>query len=208
MNGILFNTPPLVAVSAIFFLALVGAVVLFRFLKATAVFKTVQGQAGGALAGFLMIFAALDGTYLHLAPGAAEIQKLLSANEELEARLAEVDTELWAFTGRVETSEGKPPGDVEVRVLPPAPQALLDGGREFRLEHVEVVSGVWPQLQLSAQGFYPETVLLESDDLELHPEHKLAVIKAPVTLEPDPLAGSFQSAELETPAPGPQGGAP
>jgi len=139
MTGILFDTPPLVAVGAIFLLALVGAVVLFRFLKATAVFKTVQGQASGALAGFLMIFGALDGTYMHLAPGSAEMEELRSTIVELEARLAEVDTELWTFTGRVGTPEGSRPADVEVRVLPPAPLTLVDGGRDFRLEHVEVV---------------------------------------------------------------------
>lgn len=208
MTGILFDTPPLVAVGAIFLLALVGAVVLFRFLKATAVFKTVQGQASGALAGFLMIFGALDGTYMHLAPGSAEMEELRSTIAELQARLAEVDTEPWTFTGRVRTPEGSRPADVEVRVLPPAPLTLVNGGRDFRLEHVEVVSGVWPQLQLSAEGFYPETVLLESDDLELHPERKLAVIKAPVLLEPDPFAGSFQAAALGAIAPGIQGGTP
>jgi hypothetical protein len=34
-----------------------GAYVLFQTLKATAVMKTVRGQAGGALAGFLMVFS-------------------------------------------------------------------------------------------------------------------------------------------------------
>ena len=174
MKDILVYTPPLVAVSAIFLLSLIGAVVMFRFLKATAVFKTVQGQASGALAGFLMILAALGGIYLKLTPGTA-------------------DAELWTITGRVETEGSNQPRYVEVRVLPPPPQGLTNGGRDFRLEHVEVVSGVWPELQLSATGFFPETVLLKAGDLELYPERKLAVIKKPLALAPE----SVQAAQLD-----------
>lgn len=62
MNTLFVDTPPLIAVAVIFSLSLGGAYVLFQTLKATAVMKTVRGQAGGALAGFLMVFSALGGT--------------------------------------------------------------------------------------------------------------------------------------------------
>jgi hypothetical protein len=46
-----------------FLLSLVGAVVLFRFFKSSALIKTKTYQAGGALAGFVIIFGLLFGAY-------------------------------------------------------------------------------------------------------------------------------------------------
>jgi hypothetical protein len=47
-------------------MSLIGAVVLFRFLKSTALIKNGKYQAGGAMAGFLLIYGALFGSYAKL----------------------------------------------------------------------------------------------------------------------------------------------
>ena len=62
----------LVVVSVIFALSLVGAFVLFKFLKSAAIIKRPGYQAGGALAGFLLIFGALYVSYSELEANAAE----------------------------------------------------------------------------------------------------------------------------------------
>ncbi len=54
------------AVSIFFLMSLIGAVVLFRFLRSTALIKSKGYQAGGAVAGFLLIYSALFGSYARL----------------------------------------------------------------------------------------------------------------------------------------------
>ncbi len=49
-----------------FVLSLIGAFVLFKFLKSTAIIKNPKYQAGGALAGFVIIFGLLFGGYSKL----------------------------------------------------------------------------------------------------------------------------------------------
>lgn len=59
-NLLSFN---LFLIVVIFFLSLVGAVVLFKFFENTAVVKSKQFQAGGAIAGFIAIFMLLTNAY-------------------------------------------------------------------------------------------------------------------------------------------------
>ena len=54
------------AVSIFFLLSLIGAVVLFKFLRSAALIKNSKYQAGGAVAGFLLIYGALFGSYSRL----------------------------------------------------------------------------------------------------------------------------------------------
>ena len=56
----------LVAVAALFACSLLAAVVLFTVLKSTAVISRKEYQVGGAAAGFLLIYAALYGSYHQL----------------------------------------------------------------------------------------------------------------------------------------------
>lgn len=174
MYELLIHTPPLVAIAVFFLLSLIGAIVLFHFLKSTGVFSTVKGQAGGALAGFLMIFAAMQGSYLALAPSGPE---------------------QWTIQGAVQGTDGNVPIGVEILVLPPEPRDLVDQPRDFKLENVEIRDGVWPQLQFSAADYYPDDVILSPEDLKIYPERKLAIIKEPILLEPS-APDTVETAEL------------
>jgi type II secretory pathway pseudopilin PulG len=56
----------LVVVAALFACSLAAAVVLFKILQSTAVIQKKEYQVGGAAAGFLLIYAALYGSYHQL----------------------------------------------------------------------------------------------------------------------------------------------
>ncbi len=54
---------PFVIVGIVFILSLTGAFILFKFFKSTAIIKNKNYQAGGDIAGFILIFGALYGAY-------------------------------------------------------------------------------------------------------------------------------------------------
>jgi hypothetical protein len=56
----------LTAVAVLFACSLVAAFVLFKILQSTATIQKKEYQVGGAAAGFLLIYAALYGSYAHL----------------------------------------------------------------------------------------------------------------------------------------------
>ena len=212
MSTLFVDTPPLIAVAVIFSLSLGGAYVLFQTLKATAVMKTVRGQAGGALAGFLMVFSALGGTYFKLLPAADDLDALRAENARLEARVQDLeratDSQLWTLMGEVRRSDAPSAAGVEVLVMPPNPRLLVGGHGSFRFETIEVVNGIWPELHVSADGYYPETLILSAEHLELYPERKLAVLKQPVVLPEEPDSFGLVTASLgggEAPASQPSG---
>jgi hypothetical protein len=69
LSLLLFQSPvnmeqdPLVVVPILFGLSLLAAVVLFGFFKATAVIKTKTYQAGGAIAGFIIVYLLLSTSF-------------------------------------------------------------------------------------------------------------------------------------------------
>ncbi len=56
----------LLVIVIFFFLSLIGAYVLFKFLESSAIIKNKKYQAGGAMAGFILIFGILFGAYYKL----------------------------------------------------------------------------------------------------------------------------------------------
>lgn len=118
-------------ISVIFLLSLLGAYVLFAILKSTAVIKKAGYQAGGALAGFLLIFIMLFGSYREL----ANQQKIFTVN------------------GKVKVIDGNLHRGVMVKQL--SPSVLTDASGTFRLESVRRIGDMWPEIQLEGDGFYP-----------------------------------------------------
>ena len=72
----------LIVVSTLFSLSLLGAFVLFYFLKATAVVKNKRYQAGGALAGFIVLYSALSGSHIYIEEN--DCQQIIHDYEEME----------------------------------------------------------------------------------------------------------------------------
>lgn len=64
----------LLVIVILFFLSLTGAYVLFRFLESSAVINDKRYKAGGAIAGFILIYGILFGGYFKLE--ANKIQKI------------------------------------------------------------------------------------------------------------------------------------
>lgn len=62
----------LVVLTLIFSLSLIAAIVLFKILKSTALVKKAGYQAGGALAGFIIIYTTLYYSYTSISGGIPE----------------------------------------------------------------------------------------------------------------------------------------
>jgi len=159
----------LIVVSVMFFISLIGAYTLFHVLKSFAFVKTAGHKAGGALAGFLILFSLLSGSYY----------KVVEAQDSAEH---------WTIVGQYQAQLAGQGKMIEVHIIPPAPRDMLPAaGREFRLENVQltqrqVSDGIWPELEFSADGLLPLTVLPSKDDVHIDWARKRLVIKKLVRL--------------------------
>lgn len=135
---------PIMVVAVIFMLSLGGAIVLFKFLKSSALVKRAGYQAGGALAGFLLIYGTLFYSY----------EKMNPSGEGAEQKT-------WTIVGTVK-KEGNPKHDgIVVRHVPPAPSTLTDASGLFRLENVRsLTKSGFPEIYIESDGYYPRTLTL------------------------------------------------
>lgn len=158
----------LIVVSAIFALSLFGAYVLFRFLKSTAIIKRTGYQAGGALAGFLLIFGALYASYSQLEKNAM-------------ARIAQ--PKLWTIVGEVNLeNDTLNNAEVEVTLLPPSPKTLSASGGEFRFDDVGIENDDLVELQFELDGYHTESMLLTQESAEIDSVANRITLKQPVRL--------------------------
>lgn len=139
INSVLF------AVSVIFALSLIGAYVLFKLLKSTAIVKKAGYQAGGALAGFLIIFGTLFYAY----------------NTSIKAK-QETKLDWWTVTGQVKKADSKIHQGIIVQQL--RPSTLTGPSGTFRLEPVRVSGNEGlPEIQIEGAGFFPVTIQLNKE---------------------------------------------
>lgn len=75
----------LTVVSVLFLLSLTGAVILFKFFKSFAIIKGEKYQAGGAIAGFIILYSVLYGSWYNIEKN--KYQDISTQNKELTARL-------------------------------------------------------------------------------------------------------------------------
>src|SRR5436853_175370 len=125
---------PTMAVVILFVLSLAGAVVLFRFLKSSALIKGKTYQAGGALAGFVIIYYVLSGFYYKINTDMLKNQELSVEIEKLKNELKSLDTEI--VSGKVEPD--KQP--VKVRLVFDAVEPDSEGKFKFQVPHVVLQS--------------------------------------------------------------------
>lgn len=160
----------LVVVSVIFALSLLGAFVLFKFLKSAAMIKRPGYQAGGALAGFLLIFGTLYMSYNQLEANAA-------------GRAAAVA--LWTVLGEVRLEgDDKDSAEVEVSFMPPHHKTLSQQGGSFRFDEIGLSSDGTVELQFAVVGYSTKTLLIDAGVAEINSDSKRITLKEPVLLTP------------------------
>lgn len=84
----MFDLLPIIVVIVIFLMSLIGAYILFKILKSTAVMNNAKYQAGGALAGFIILYGTIFGSY-HSLQNVSEIRKELDKARLLQDNLGE-----------------------------------------------------------------------------------------------------------------------
>lgn len=76
----------LAVVAGIFLLSLIGAVVLFKFFRSTAIITGKTYQAGGAIAGFILLYSVLYGSYYKIEE--SEYRKIVNEYKVLVDKMA------------------------------------------------------------------------------------------------------------------------
>lgn len=115
-----------VIVIAFFSCSLLASYVLFRLLKSTARVGKSSWQAGGALAGFVIVFLSMQGTY-----------KSISDIESTKARLTSTEADLQSAKQQLaaKTIAGKiQPNLVETKVVLAVAATDPDGNGLFRFD--------------------------------------------------------------------------
>lgn len=94
----------ILVVGILFFLSLLGAVILFKFFKSSAIVKNKQYQAGGAIGGFIIIFLLLSTSYYELEK--TKNDSLMKKFEETSARLESLNLklQLLSIEGKINPS--------------------------------------------------------------------------------------------------------
>lgn len=91
----------LLVTGVICILSLVGAVVLFKFLKSSALIKNKTYQAGGAIAGFIIIFLTLIAAYNQLEKNSSVHLKEELAKAQLEITSLRESSQQSQINGKI-----------------------------------------------------------------------------------------------------------
>ena len=161
---------PLVAISIFFVLSLIGAIVLFRYLKSSATITKPGYQAGGAIAGFLLIYAILYTSYI-------SIHQDTDFNNKMD----------WTIIGSVKKEGSRLNDGVEVTAYPPSPTIISNKSGEFRLQGIKMTQKdiealKFLELNVQASGFFDMTERVLIDSLEIHSNERQIVIRQPIEL--------------------------
>lgn len=155
---------PVIIVGIIFVLSLGGAIVLFRFLKSSAMIRKAGYQAGGALAGFLLIY----GTLYY---SSANLSDRLNAGELT-----------WTVVGVVQKAGARIHDGVSIKQIPPTPQAVTDIGGNFRLPDLRTPKDQLPELQIESDGYLPRPVRITPENANVDPDTGVIRLKEPVRI--------------------------
>ncbi len=182
-------------VAAYFLLSLVGAYVLFKVLKSSALIQRPGYQAGGALAGFLLIFGTLVLSQQKLS--ASEVDE--ESRFQLEARVVELEQELaekeslcefdhWMIKGQVVRHDREPRRHrgIKVSVIPHQTASSRPDG-SFTLRNVKLARAEQTprELQFSSEGYHPEELTVDLGNAEFDLEKRIIELQDPIELWPD-----------------------
>ena len=163
----------LIPLSVIFTFSLVGSIVLFRFLKSSATIKKRSYQAGGAIAGFILIYGLL----------------YTSFNSWYKSEIEEKwKSEQWTVKGTVCMQDACKHDGITVRHIPDAPSAISMSNGEFRMEDVEIFPGKLPnglpalEFDSGRDEFHTFILDLNEDNAAIDKEKKQVILKNKITL--------------------------
>jgi len=135
----------LIPIIVIFCLSLIGSFILFKFLKSSATIKKPTYRAGGAIAGFIIIYVLLFGTF-------KSVYK---------------PSEKWTIIGTVIKEDASLHDGITVKQIPPSPDATTDNLGAFTLDNVKVIPGEgWPELYFECKGFHPRRLLINKENIK------------------------------------------
>ena len=150
------STDPKMFVAFIFSLSfifsLIASVVLFKFLKSSAAINNKSYQAGGALAGFVIVFTTSYFT----------INNWLKT---LTVPLTKPATEqVCTMIGNVRFSDELVSDGIKISIQPPSPMTTTNSNGDFRIDNIPVTSAFKkensPAIIIEYQGYLPKTIFL------------------------------------------------
>ncbi len=116
----------ILVVGILFLLSLAGAAILFKYFKSSAIIKEKTYQAGGAIAGFILIYGALYAAYDHLDKRGYE--DLKRRHEQLQEQHRQL-SERVAINGKLDPFRGEP-----TRIIVALQEVNPDSGGRFKLQ--------------------------------------------------------------------------
>lgn len=156
----------LAAVVLIFLLSLIGAYTLFGLLDSFAFIKQKHHQAGGAIAGFLLIYAAL---YSSL----GNLLKNCESNKPI----------LWSISGNITREGALTHENTRINHFPPGPQDLTDKSGNFLLENVDAKpKEALPEIYIECDEYYPMNYRLTEDNAIIEPSIRKITLKENIQL--------------------------
>lgn len=154
----------LFVVAVMFILSLIGAYVLFKYLKSSALIKREGYKAGGAIAGFLLIYGILFYSF---------------------DSLLKYKPQVWSITGTV-IKEGTTSHDaIVIKQVPPKPCTFTDESGSFRLDNIQMTDGdELPEIYITCEGFNPvncqinkENAVIKYDKKEIKVKDAIKIIR-------------------------------
>lgn len=133
------NNPDIVSliiIIVLFLLSLTAAVILFAFFKSTAVVTSKRYQAGGAIAGFIIVFGLLHLSFVKVAGYENKIKGLQDTITKKTTKITNLETEITgyqAFTKVHDVSGRVDPYSDKTKVALVLSEADLPINRKFRL---------------------------------------------------------------------------
>jgi len=161
----------LISVSIFFVLSLIGAIVLFKYLKSSATIKKSEYQAGGAIAGFILIYGLLYTSYTSILNSSNAYQR-----------------QEWTIIGKVKKDSSRLNDGVTVTFYPPTPNCISTKIGEFRLSDIkftadEIKNLSLIELQFVAPGYLDMMERVPKEKIQILPDQHEIIIKDTVLME-------------------------
>lgn len=144
-------------IGILFSLSLLGAVILFKFFKSSAIIKNKQYQAGGAIAGFIIIFGVLYASYDNIEK--RKYNELKTEHEQLKNDYHKL-SETLSIRGKIDPYRGE-----NTRIIIATKEVNPDSFGKFQLQTpcIDIKDGA--SLYIIREGKKPfQQYLFEGDN--------------------------------------------